>query len=47
MYEQGLITQEDLAWLKERIKEEMPEWVATMNRYDDPSITDMEDVWGF
>jgi site-specific recombinase XerD len=47
MYEQGLITQEDLTWLKERIKEEMPEWVATMNRYDDPSITDMEDVWGF
>jgi pSer/pThr/pTyr-binding forkhead associated (FHA) protein len=32
--------------LKKTIKAGMPEWVATMRRYDDPSITDMEDVWG-
>jgi hypothetical protein len=28
--------------LKETIKEEMPDWLATVARYDDPSITDME-----
>ena len=30
--------------MKERIQEDLPEWVATMKRYDDPSI-DSEDVW--
>lgn len=30
--------------MKERIKKELPEWVATVKRYDDPSI-DPEDVW--
>lgn len=46
MYEQGKIEQEELDDLKEIIKEEMPEWIATMKRYDDPSITDMAEVWG-
>jgi uncharacterized protein YggL (DUF469 family) len=45
MLEEGLIDKEDLEDLKETIKEEMPEWLATMGRYDDLSITDMEDVW--
>ncbi len=45
LYEKGQIDKEDLDDLKERIKEDMPEWIATMDRYDDPSITDMEDVW--
>lgn len=45
MLEKGLIDKEDLEDLKETIKEEMPEWLATMGRYDDLSITDMEDVW--
>ena len=45
MLEKGLIDKEDLENLKETIKEEMPEWLATMGRYDDLSITDMEDVW--
>ncbi|MFH1153226.1 MAG: recombinase [Pseudomonadota bacterium] len=40
------IEKQELDDLKTRIKEDMPEWIATMNRYDDPSITDMEDVWG-
>jgi len=31
--------------MKERIKEDMPEWLATMERYDDPNIEDMEEVW--
>jgi intergrase/recombinase len=46
MLEKGLINKEELDELKETIKEETPEWVATIRRYDDPSITDMEDVWG-
>jgi hypothetical protein len=29
------------------IKESMPEWLNTMNRYDDPDVEDMGDVWGF
>ena len=46
LFEKGQIDKEDLDDLKERIKEDMPEWIATMNRYEDPSITDMGDVWG-
>jgi site-specific recombinase XerD len=42
MYEKGLIDNDDLADLKETIKEGMPEWLATLERYDDPSV---EDVW--
>jgi len=46
LHERGLVEEEDLEALKATIKEEMPEWLATLDRYDDPSITDMEDVWG-
>lgn len=46
MYERGSISEEDLSTLKEVIKEEMPEWLATMGRYDDPEIESMEEVWG-
>ncbi len=46
LFEKKLIDKQNLDDLKERIKEDMPEWVATVNRYDDPSITDMEEVWG-
>jgi site-specific recombinase XerD len=42
MYEKDLIENEDLVDLKETIKEGMPEWLATLDRYDDPSV---EDVW--
>ena len=42
MYENGLIKKEELTDLKQEIKEEMPEWLATLERYDDPSV---EDVW--
>jgi site-specific recombinase XerD len=42
----GLIDQDDLNELKATIKEEMPEWLETLKRYDDPSNEDMEDVWG-
>nr|WP_320016325.1 phage integrase SAM-like domain-containing protein [uncultured Desulfobacter sp.] len=42
MHEKGLIDKEDLIDLKQTIKEDMPEWLATLRRYDDPSI---EDFW--
>jgi len=42
MHEKGLIDKQDLSDLKETIKEEMPGWLATLERYDDPSI---EEVW--
>ena len=46
MHENGKVMKKDLDEMKERIIDEMPEWIATMERYDDPSITDMEEVWG-
>lgn len=42
LYEKGLIEKDDLADLKETIKEGMPEWLVTLDRYDDPLV---EDVW--
>ncbi|MCD6225209.1 MAG: recombinase [Deltaproteobacteria bacterium] len=46
MNKKGMIKKEELDDLKVTIKEEMPEWIATMKRYDDQSITDMDEVWG-
>ena len=46
MQEQGKIDADELQDLKETIKEEMPEWVETVERYDDPDITDPEEIWG-
>lgn len=46
LHERGLVSKDDLDMLKSIIKEEMPEWLATVDRYDDPDITDMGDVWG-
>lgn len=37
LLEKGFIGNEDLNDLKATIKEEMPEWLATLKRYDDPS----------
>ena len=42
LYERGLIKKDELDDLKETIKEDMPEWLATLDRYDNPSV---EDVW--
>lgn len=46
LFEKGMIEKDDLDYLKQEIKEEMPGWLATMSRYDDPSLTDMGTVWG-
>lgn len=44
MLERGEVDREAVEDMKTRIKEELPEWLETMKRYDDPSI-DPEDVW--
>jgi site-specific recombinase XerD len=46
MSETGKISDGTLEDLKVLIKEEMPTWLATMERYDDPDIEDMQEVWG-
>ena len=46
LHERELVSQENLESLKETIKEQMPDWLATLARYDDPSITDAEEIWG-
>lgn len=45
MFEKGEVEKEDLEELKQDIKAGMPEWLATLARYDDPEV-DGEDVWG-
>jgi intergrase/recombinase len=42
MFEQGLVDKEALADLKQTIKEEMPEWLAAVRRFDKPEF---EDIW--
>ena len=42
LQEKGLIDKEDLNDLEKEIKEDMPEWLATIARYDEPSV---EDAW--
>lgn len=44
MLERGEVDPEAVNEMKERIKEELSEWLATVRRYDDPSF-DLEDVW--
>ena len=47
MVAKGKVRQEDLDDLKTQIKEEMPDWLATLARYDDPDIDDPARVWRF
>jgi site-specific recombinase XerD len=42
MHAKGSIGKEEMVELKQTIKEEMPEWLATLRRFDDQSS---EDVW--
>jgi len=46
MQEQDEVSAEALQDLKETIKEEMSEWMGTVERYDDPDITDPGEIWG-
>ena len=45
MCEQGLVEQDALTALKTQIKEEMPDWLETLKRYDNPNYS-IEEVWG-
>lgn len=45
MFEKQEVNKESLEDLKNIIKQEMPKWLETVNRYYDDSIDDMEDVW--
>lgn len=45
MLEKKKISKESFEYLKETIKEDMPDWIATMGRYDDPDIEDPEEIW--
>ena len=40
----GEVDAEAVRAMKERIKNDLPEWLATLRRYDDPSV-EVEDVW--
>ena len=44
LLERGNVDREAVENMKDRINDELPEWLATMKRYDDPSINS-EDVW--
>ena len=44
MEDTGQVSALDLENLREDIKTGMPEWIATVKRYDDPDV-DPEDVW--
>jgi site-specific recombinase XerD len=45
MVENGRIRQEDFDAVRNCIKEDMPDWLATLERYDDPNIEDPFEVW--
>ena len=42
LHEKGLIDKDDLNCLNQTIKEDMSDWLSTLERYDDPST---EDSW--
>lgn len=46
LHERGEISLEALQGLHDNIKENLPEWLATLKRYEDPSV-DIEDVWEY
>jgi len=46
LQERGVVTKKDLSFLLKTIEKKIPQWVATLLRFDDPSITDMGEVWG-
>jgi hypothetical protein len=44
MLERGEVSPEAVTAMKQRIKEDLPEWVATLKRYNDPAVN-IENVW--
>lgn len=44
MAERGLVKPEELTSLKQQIKDELPDWLGAVDRYNDPDV-DFEDAW--
>ena len=47
MKKENLISNIELNNLNKTIKEDMPQWLATIDRYDNITIDDIEDVWDY
>ena len=47
LQEMRIVDMVALEAVRESVKEGLAEWIATVKRYDDPSITDMDEVWGY
>jgi site-specific recombinase XerD len=47
MVVKGYIEQRALDYLKLTVKDNMPQWLERVRRYNDPDITDMSEVWGY
>lgn len=45
LHERGDVPAEDVEDVKETIKDGMPEWIATLERYDDPDVKDPREIW--
>ena len=45
MAERGLVKPEVLASLKQQIMDELPDWLAAVERYNDPDVDLLEDGW--
>jgi hypothetical protein len=45
MAERGLIKPEEFASLKQQIKDELPDWLGAVERYNDPDADLLEDGW--
>lgn len=46
LLEKDLVNQDELQELKDTIKDNMGDWLDTLERYDNP-LKDMDDVWQF
>ena len=45
MAERGRVKPEEFASLKQQIKDELPDWLAAVERYNDPGVDLIEDGW--
>ena len=45
MHEIDRVSKHDLDEVKNTISKNMPKWIKTLNKYDDLSNNDMEDIW--
>ena len=46
LHENGIVDKVTLEAVRETTKTGLPEWLATLARYDDPDIDDPAEVWG-